>query len=485
MSANALTLNTYFKEKRRIATGLTWTVTGMGPIVMPLIITQLMAFYGMEGTVLIYGGLAFNAAACSLFFQPVSWHEKKKVANDPELAKSSEIEPKTEVSPNEASEKLLHTEHNVSMENIIRARKMSLGSEQFSAKEMFGSQYLYYDDKEQGASGIDVIGPGTPMMSRANDGLFSKLNASNASLASRRENSVRSRRPSLGSRQSLNRLSSDFDYRKRRNTLENPLVAVNETINENADQDKMMVTNLQGGKNSALTEEATIPKDVQKKTIKHHLRNFGRAIIVFFDLDLLRDPIYVNLMLGITFANFTELNFALLTPFILGEYGFTKLEVATFMSTLGGVDVITRIVIPFVATYIGWENRTFFLIGVGGLGIGRLVLAHVHTYGVSIAVAILMGIGKAMRTIFMALVIPTHVPLSRLPAASGLQLVTSGIVFVCVGPIVGWLRDSLGDYAITLHCLNIFTYLTIISWLLEAWYTNSRRKKDNNRQEEK
>lgn len=75
------------------------------------------------------------------------------------------------MSPNEASEKLLHTEHNVSMENIIRARKMSLGSEQFSAKEMFGSQYLYYDDKEQGASGIDVIGPGTPMMSRANDGL--------------------------------------------------------------------------------------------------------------------------------------------------------------------------------------------------------------------------------------------------------------------------------------------------------------------------
>lgn len=96
-----------------------------------------------------------------------------------------------------------------------------------------------------------------------------------------------------------------------------------------------------------------------------------------------------------------------------------------------------------------------------------------------------MGTGKAMRTIFMALVIPTHVPLSRLPAASGLQLVTSGIVFVCVGPIVGWLRDSLGDYAITLHCLNIFTYLTIISWSLEAWYTNYRRKKNANNQDEK
>ena len=77
----------------------------------------------------------------------------------------------------------------------------------------------------------------------------------------------------------------------------------------------------------------------------------------------------------------------------------------------------------------------------------------------------------------MALVIPSHVPLSRLPAASGLQLVTSGIVFMCVGPIVGWFRDSLGDYAVTLHCLNIFTYLTIISWTIEAYYTKHCKRK--------
>ena len=98
----------------------------------------------------------------------------------------------------------------------------------------------------------------------------------------------------------------------------------------------------------------------------------GHAIVIFFDLDLLRDPIYVNLMLGITFANFTELNFALLTPFILGEYGFTKSQVATFMSVLGGVDVLTRIIIPFIATFINWKNRTFFLLGVSTLAAGRL-----------------------------------------------------------------------------------------------------------------
>lgn len=96
------------------------------------------------------------------------------------------------------------------------------------------------------------------------------------------------------------------------------------------------------------------------------------AVIIFFDLDLLRDPIYVNLMLGVTFANFAEINFALLTPFILGEYGFAKIEVATVMSVLAGVDVFMRIIIPFVATQMGWQNRTFFLIGVGSMAAGRI-----------------------------------------------------------------------------------------------------------------
>lgn len=77
-------------------------------------------------------------------------------------------------------------------------------------------------------------------------------------------------------------------------------------------------------------------------------------------------------MLGITFANFSELNFSLLTPFILGEYGFSKIQVATVMSILAGIDVATRLTIPFVADFIGWQNRTFFLVGICAMALGRI-----------------------------------------------------------------------------------------------------------------
>lgn len=45
-----------------------------------------------------------------------------------------------------------------------------------SIRQGFGSQYLFYDDGDNGAAGIDVITPEMPMISRANDGWFSNSN---------------------------------------------------------------------------------------------------------------------------------------------------------------------------------------------------------------------------------------------------------------------------------------------------------------------
>lgn len=48
-----------------------------------------------------------------------------------------------------------------------------------------------------------------------------------------------------------------------------------------------------------------------------------------------------------------------------------------------------------------------------------------------------IGLNKGLRTVFMALVIPSYVPLDRLPAASGLQLLFAGIFYFIMGPIIG------------------------------------------------
>nr|XP_033330743.1 monocarboxylate transporter 13-like [Megalopta genalis]XP_033330744.1 monocarboxylate transporter 13-like [Megalopta genalis]XP_033330745.1 monocarboxylate transporter 13-like [Megalopta genalis]XP_033330746.1 monocarboxylate transporter 13-like [Megalopta genalis]XP_033330747.1 monocarboxylate transporter 13-like [Megalopta genalis] len=499
LSANALALNTYFKKKRRIATGFSWTCTGLGPIIIPQIITLLMPVYDVEGTTLIIGGVTFNGVACALLLQPVSRHLKKKRITDQSNAiddvESEEPFTYTKVETEPPVENKDNTWESEASENIDDNDRSSYGALSL-AKEKFSSQYLYYDDAEDGASGIDVMAPGVLMMSRANDGWYSRKNTSTTSVASRvskkeelykcphRKMSLpMSRQSSLprgSSIKSINRQYSENDaLRKRMSGYQSnaPSLIIVNKFNEKSDDCKDPLNNRLVEQTTVIPEEAESYQLINHEHVEEEQKSFWQKLIIFFDLDLLRDSIYVNLMMGLTLATFTELNFSLLTPFILAEYGYSKIQVATFMSILAGVDVLTRLTIPFIANLIGWSNRTFFLVGVCQMAVGRIVLAHVQDFQVSLAIAVLLGIGKGLRTIFMALVIPSHVPLSRLPGATGIQLVTSGIVALILGPITGYIRDITSDYTITLHCLNIPTFYTTISWCVEMCFVKQKSKK--------
>lgn len=119
-------------------------------------------------------------------------------------------------------------------------------------------------------------------------------------------------------------------------------------------------------------------KDEDEEEEEEENLTLWEKIQIFFDLDLLKDFTFINLMLGLTLACFSELNFSLLTPFILGDYGKTKSEVALFLSILGGVDVSIRFCVPFLAGKIGWHNNTFFLFGVMIMATGRMGNYHFY-----------------------------------------------------------------------------------------------------------
>lgn len=424
-SANSLALNTYFKEKRRIATGLSWTLTGMGPIVMPQLIAVILPLYGIEGSLLLYTGLALNAVVCALLFQPVQWHVK---------------------SQNNLEEKpvqLLAPQLECDFCQMTKRRNPSFIS----------GQYLYNADNPN-APGYEIIEPGVPMLSLANDGWSSKrsLYGSRSSLYSDRASRFSSRKPSSQNLMSLNRSSSinlaakgEREYKRKiseikieehpedgsngrhlnvevrkkllrpkspdaRFTTDSPIefkchndkavftprrkISSNNNFNiekeilRNVSQkleefvatgDRVpTLTNLDGfctcDEKIRLHLDPVLSSELDNEVLEDEKRHYTlwQKIVVFFDLDLLRDFSYVNLMLGVTIGNFAELNFSILTPFFLAEWGFTKQQIAITMSLLGGVDLSIRFFIPFVAGKIGWENKTFFLVGIFSMAMGRV-----------------------------------------------------------------------------------------------------------------
>ncbi|GAB0100904.1 uncharacterized protein DMENIID0001_170020 [Sergentomyia squamirostris] len=550
MSSNALALNTYFKEKRRMATSFSWTVTALGPIILPHLITYTLEEYGVQGSVLIFAGIACHTFATASIFQPAQWHSR---------------------SPSGDQENLLSkTPSKESNEECKYCQSLK-------QKQSIGTPFLYNAD-DPSVTGYEILDPGTPMLALANDGWYSgsglrSMYGSKWSLTSQKTGKLdveskktstrtstqnlvlsarqsfvnlealketagrRDRRPTkpmieevevedcpshkapqdlsevekstlpttrflkppyddvqyIRDNYSLRSLKYPDDRRRKSNTF-----SVEKEVLKEASRRLEMYLN-DGRKRSVVGDKCTCEKGIKtpnnslkdypidvKQTVDEDVDEYDddkkftllQKIVIFFDLDLLKDFTYVNLMVGITVANFAELNFSILTPFILGDFGYTKKETAMLMSLLAGMDISVRFFIPFIAGRIGWENKTFFLFGVMGMAIGRVVLAHFQSFWVVLTVFCLIGMGKGLRTIFMALVIPSYIPLDRLPAATGLQLLFAGIFYLAVGPLVGLIKDAT-DFPTTLHCLNIATYITALSWGFEKYFQWRKEKQKN------
>lgn len=502
-SANALALNTYWKERRRLATGLSWTTTGLGPIMWPHVITALFAAFGETGAILIISGISLHGIAGALLLQPVEWHSKTRLKEQDEqkLLKPDNLENKPESGY---------------FSQVSKLKNLSV----------YPSQYLFNEDDPVNA-GYEITDPGVPMMLRANDGYFSNSRQSRSRLSSRegsaKTSRLNSKKPSMtnllenrsrksstlylneskkNSSVNLGALAQESDtYKPKRKTsitieTQIPESEIEDCPTLKAPQDlkaeeKDVVEKIEptAAKHISDTAEKHIASSKNLKSFKidgqygakynkdnhsnishksnknpdepdekkylkdnhsNHSQRTGRhrrksnnfnyesevlnqaslkleeylkerereqtekmkllinkinetddddddvfhekkvdpikeeeeeeeeqltlweKIQIFFDLDLLKDFTFINLMLGLTLACFSELNFSLLTPFILGDYGKTKSEVALFLSLLAGVDISVRFCVPFVAGKIGWDNNSFFLLGVISMATGRV-----------------------------------------------------------------------------------------------------------------
>lgn len=442
MSASSLALNTYFKENRRQAMGFSWTITGIGPIVFPHIAILLVTNFGYEGAVYVFSAISLQAVVGSLIYQPAQNHSPKPEIDE---AKSEAEEYKCDYCQSQT---------------LSKKRKHSV----------FSSQYLFDEDHPE-TPGFEVIGPGSPMMTRANDGLYgSKLSLASRKAAFKRQLSVISRNDVEGGLLALS-LRKELDK-----STEN-LFQANYFHKEGNEPSTPEPKFSFKSKCTCQEEKALLIKSFDVETVEEDEKTFLQKVSAFFDLDLLKDPVFVILAAGLTVILFGEINFSILTPFILGDFGFSRSQISIAMSIIGGMDLTVRFLAPFVTQKIPWNNTSFFAFGMTFMAVGRTIVATSRNYNVLICGFFLIGFGKGFRTIFSPLIIPSYVPLKRLPAASGLQLISTGVFTICCGPLIGVIRDAYG-FSVAIHLINALTIITIVLWGIMAFILRRRKVAD-------
>ncbi|KRT80448.1 membrane transporter, partial [Oryctes borbonicus] len=109
-----------------------------------------------------------------------------------------------------------------------------------------------------------------------------------------------------------------------------------------------------------ITEENQQESKIKKKKFSI-LKRIGKGIVDMFDLTLLQSPTFVNMMIGMSFAVFAEMNFTILTPFIMQDFGLDTYQIATFMSTISVADICFRFIAPYVSDYFQKPARVMYM----------------------------------------------------------------------------------------------------------------------------
>uniref|UniRef100_V5GMZ1 Monocarboxylate transporter n=1 Tax=Anoplophora glabripennis TaxID=217634 RepID=V5GMZ1_ANOGL len=209
--------------------------------------------------------------------------------------------------------------------------------------------------------------------------------------------------------------------------------------------------------------------------------SIAQKIYSLFDLELLKQTSYVLVVIGLGISFAAELNVILMMQFVLPELsGFLRSDVAFVTSVQYTTDIIGRLAIPLVSHYFEVAPKIMYGGALVAATVARTVLALCGKSGTTVYMCCaLLGLTKGARAVFQSVIIPKYVPLEKLPAANGLNMLFTGVVSLMVGPIIGAIHDATNSYVPALHTASALSCICVILWVSEFVFSKCKTVPDD------
>ncbi|KAH8287737.1 hypothetical protein KR054_012295, partial [Drosophila jambulina] len=210
------------------------------------------------------------------------------------------------------------------------------------------------------------------------------------------------------------------------------------------------------------------PDDVKKSWV--------RTVVDFLDLTLLKKPVYVNIVLGITFALYSDITFFTMQPVYLFELGYNKVDTATIIAIGAAADLTSRIFLAVTAVCIQVPSRYIYLAGAVFTVFARFVFNGITEFVGMACITAVIGFLRTWLHVPLPLVFADYLPKERFATGYGLFMFTQGNAMFLIGPIVGIIRDKTQNYILVFHILNAFMILCAVPWVIEVLIVKFRRR---------
>lgn len=478
-SSYTLAIKSYFTTNQNKAIGLSMTMTALGPILMPQIISILIQNFHPDGVILILASVVAHGYIGALLLQPVKQHmvkvEKEEIPEPPELKEVKMEIVDEENLENEALDELMPPTSPMRQNPFL-----------FPPREFMTNRRFPGFRRKDSVISVSYEQETTAIM-----GLDSTLGGSLYSLESvgqRRASAIILQRTLTKTTwwKSEDSINLDSCY----NLFDETSVKEEDDKNKRDEQKKVHKKEKDGRIENGGIESNEVPMDKNFYFEQHKVnkephfdieslpwsKRWLYQMVELFGLDMFYDLRYVSIMLGVSVAIFAEINFTMVIPFLLDEYYLTVPEMAAFLSVLGAADIVSRFLAPHIGDCFKLPARMMIIVVLAAIIMSRCALLFVRTYPSILGIAFLLGCVKGLRVVYLSLVIPSYVPKERLATASAIQIVTNICLSLLGGYILGLTRAYTGSYVYCIIFFDCITALTIVMWLGDIVYKKCQKK---------
>jgi len=217
--------------------------------------------------------------------------------------------------------------------------------------------------------------------------------------------------------------------------------------------------------------------DALSKSIKTSTKNLDKSEKTpFFDLSVLRDPIYLVILISNTTSAISNTNFMILLPSYAITEGFDKSSSALLLSIVSALDLVGRISgaslsdIDFVPKYY------YFVGGLGTSGIALALLPMATSYAMLSFFCGLFGLSSGMYIGITTVILADMLGTEKLSSSYGISLFVNGVLQLIGPPICGVVFENVLSYKPIFLALGIILILGTALWAVVPIIKRNQKK---------
>ncbi|XP_051159578.1 uncharacterized protein LOC127280563 isoform X2 [Leptopilina boulardi] len=196
----------------------------------------------------------------------------------------------------------------------------------------------------------------------------------------------------------------------------------------------------------------------------------------FFDLSILRDPIYLVILISNSTSAISNTNFMILLPSYAIAEGYDKNSAALLLSIVSALDLIGRIGGASLSDINFIPKYYYFVGGLGISGIALALLPMFSSYRMLSFFCGLFGISSGTYIGITTVVLADMLGADRLSSSYGIALFVNGVLQLLGPPILGIIYERTGTYKPIFLALGIILILGTTLWAIVPIFKRRKNK---------